>query len=354
MKHLELVQFLAWCYVSLLRLYPRHHWEEYGQERAWVFDRMSEEAARRGPWALIELALRELSDLPRSILHEYWRASRGQKMNATIDECRHGQLHFPTHERATWSATLAAVAPFSFLSLWAIVNALPGSMPESGLSLLWGALAAGYVIVLVGFTAGWVKDFPRWSYAYILSVPLLSLLAGAIRMNSTESLVWRSLIFLGVAAAIAVVLTRSLRPLTRLVQGVREDWTRLSFALYSLMPIVVWIAFDEISDRFELPFMVALNLILAGGALAYMRSVGPLRRALVLVDALALSWLATAIGNAVYWHGRWVGRRTKPLHWYEVSRPSLIALFVLVAFLVSPSLLGLLRSMEDNRPSRAA
>ena len=173
-------------------------------------------------------------------------------------------------------------------------------------------------------------------------------------MNSTKSLVWRSLIPLGVAAATAVALTRSLRPLARLVQGVWEDWTRLSFALYSLMPIVVWIAFDEIADRFELPFMVALNLILVGGALAYMRSEAPLRRALVLVDALSLSWLATTIGNAVYWHGKWVGRMTKPLHWYEVSRPSLIALFVLVAFLVSPSLLGLLRSIEDNRPSHAA
>ena len=98
-------------------------------------------------------------------------------------------------------------------------------------------------------------------------------------MNSTKSLVWRSLIPLGVAAATAVALTHSLRPLARLVRGVWEDWTRLSFALYSLMPIVVWIAFDEIADRFELPFMIALNLILVGGALAYMRSEAPLRRA---------------------------------------------------------------------------
>jgi hypothetical protein len=89
--------------------------------------------------------------------------------------------------------------------------------------------------------------------------------------------------------------------------------------------------------------MVALNLVLIGGALGYVRSATPRRRALVLVDALALAWMGTVVGTAVYWHGRTVGRGTRPLHWAIEARPPLIALFVLVALLLAPALLGLVR-----------
>jgi hypothetical protein len=211
---------------------------------------------------------------------------------------------------------------------------------------VWIALAvrgAGYLGLLGGLVIGWVRGFPRWSYAYLLSVPLIGLLSGAISLGPGVRLGWRALIPLGVAAATALLLTRSLRPLRRLVKGVWADWTQLSFALYSLMPTLVWIAFDEVADRFELPFMVALNLVLIGGALAYVRSATPRRRVMVLVDALALAWMATAVGTAVYWHRRMVGQGTRPLDWAIGVRPALIALFVLIALLLAPALLGVVR-----------
>jgi hypothetical protein len=96
--------------------------------------------------------------------------------------------------------------------------------------------------------------------------------------------------------------------------------------------------------------MIAPNLILTGGALAYVRSATARRRALVLADALAVAWMGTTIGNAVYWHGRQMPWMARPSTW-EATRPTLVALFVLVAFLLAPSLLVLLhRFVRGNRP----
>jgi apolipoprotein N-acyltransferase len=109
--------------------------------------------------------------------------------------------------------------------------------------------------------------------------------------------------------------------------------------------------FDEVDDRFELPFMIGLNLVLVGGALAYMRSATPRRRALVLLDALALAWMGSAVGTTVYWHGRRTGQMAMSLDWCTGARPAFIALFVLLAFLLAPALLGLVRrSGGGSRP----
>ena len=337
------VRVLGWGYGRLLRLYPRAHWAAFGRERVWVFEQAAEEAARRGARALVRFCLREGVDLPASIVEAHWTANRRRGAMENVDRRRTAAEG--SGERGAWAASLAALAPLVYMALWSVWCALPGVAPASG-SGVWIALAvrgAGYLGLLGGLVVGWVRGFPRWSYAYLLSVPLIGLLSGAIRLSPDELLGWRALIPLGVAAASALLLTRSLRPLRRLVQGVRADWTQLSFALYSLMPILVRIAFDEVADRFELPFMVATNLVLIGGALAYVRSATPRRRALVLVDGLALAWMATAVGTAVYWHGRMVGRGTRPLHWAIGARPPLIALFVLVALLLAPALLGVVR-----------
>jgi hypothetical protein len=270
-------------------------------------------------------------------------------MNATNDT-RQAPSPSPAYERATWLASLAAVAPFLFLGLSATLAALP--MPASDTDLLrWVLLVARWLFTLAGLTVGWVKGFPRWSYAFLLSVPLDSWLSGAIRISQTERVGIRSWIPLGIAVLVVVALTRSLHPLRRLVHGVWEDWTQLSFALYSLMPVVVEVMFDEVDDRFELPFMIGLNLVLVGGALAYMRSATPRRRALVLLDALALAWMGSAVGTTVYWHRRRTGQMAMSLDWCTGARPAFIALFVLLAFLLAPALLGLVRrSGGGSRP----
>jgi hypothetical protein len=129
-----------------------------------------------------------------------------------------------------------------------------------------------------------------------------------------------------------------------LVTNVWRDWTRLSFALYSLVPMLLWMAFDEVADRYELPFMIAMTLILAGGALAYMRSRGTWQRATALLAGTILARVLATAGTMVYWSKHpqpWM--TGPPVRWYGIVRASSTGGVLLLAFLFAPALLGLLR-----------
>ena len=89
---------------------------------------------------------------------------------------------------------------------------------------------------------------------------------------SNELLGWRAWIPEMIWLAIGLVLTRSLKPAGQLFRVIGQDWTRLSFLLYGLLPVVMVITFDEV--RAEEWILVLLGLILAGGALGYLRASG--------------------------------------------------------------------------------
>jgi hypothetical protein len=97
--------------------------------------------ARRGPRALLALGLRELGDLPGSILRAHWNAQRRHQTSAAIDG-HHGVEGEPLrpHRPATWAETLAGIAPFGFFGLWVVMNALPGPRPDGWLRLVWAGL----------------------------------------------------------------------------------------------------------------------------------------------------------------------------------------------------------------------
>jgi hypothetical protein len=123
-----------------------------------------------------------------------------------------------------------------------------------------------------------------------------------------------------------------------------RDWTRLSFALYSLVPMLLWMAFDEVADRYELPFMIALTLILAGGALAYLRSARAWQRATALLVGTVLARVVATAGMMVYWNTHPEAWMTGSLVWrYDVVRASTTGGVLLLVLLLTPALLGLLR-----------
>jgi hypothetical protein len=162
-----------------------------------------------------------------------------------------------------------------------------------------------------------------------------------------------SLIPLAVMAIVVLVVTRSRPPLARLFTNVWRDWTRLSFALYGLVPILVWFAFDEVEDRFVIWFMVALTLILAGGALAYLRSARAWQRATALLVGTVLARVLATAGTRIYWNTHpqpWM--TGPPVRWYGIVRASTTGVTLLLALLFAPALLGLLRRWVS--PPRAA
>jgi hypothetical protein len=254
------------------------------------------------------------------------------------------------HGRGSWGEALAGMVPFLVIGLGSTMYALSGFLPYVWLGYVtFWSLIGGYLALLIGFGVGWVKGFPRWSYPYvgyvlvftlyfmIVATPGLRIFNYTFGRNDLWG--WRAWIPFLVIAVIALLLTRSMRPLLQLVTRVWQDWTRLSFGLYGIMPLVVFISFDEVNKGYQLPFMLVLTLVLAGGALAYMRSARTWQRALALLIGLTLSWAVTTVGTAIYWDRRLEPWR-EPDRWYEILGRSAIAGTVLVALMFTPALLG--------------
>jgi hypothetical protein len=141
------------------------------------------------------------------------------------------------------------------------------------------------------------------------------------------------------------LITRSLRPLRQLILGVWHDWTRASFAFYGLLPIACFIAFDEV--RGDEPFVAALGVILALGAVAYLRSTAAWQRVASLVAAFAVIWVAATVYLAIYWHGRKEFWMMRPGEWMQTARSMGIMGAMVLTLLVMPVVIEALRRMVN-------
>jgi len=359
------IRALAWPDGRLLRLYPRAYRQEHDKEMRSVFELTADEADRRGLFSLLNLGLRALCSLPGAVIYEHWRDARRNAEEATMTEwpdnghVRDNLKDAPDAAPGSWMdrpslwvETLAGLIPFLYIGLWSIVLALLAFPPPPWQLIAYvGPLVAGYVVLLTGLGAGWARGFPRWSYAYVLCVPLFSLYVSLAARSAILPYPYllclphfTSLVPLAVMAIVVLVVTRSRPPLTRLFTNMWRDWTRLSFALYGLVPILVWFAFDEVEDRFVIRFMIALTLILAGGALAYLRSARAWQRATALLVGTALARVVATASTRIYWNTHpqpWM--TGPPVRWYDIVRASATSVALLLAFLFAPALLGLLR-----------
>ena len=331
-----ILQSAVHLYSLALRLYPRSYWSQYAGEMRAVFSLVVEAASRDGVLAVTRCCMREVRDLPAALYQAHQRARR------TGDMSRENKST-PFLGAGSWTHALGATVPFVLVGLFAIWSARPMVWNGGWLrSLLIVLLVAGSLGALAGLVVGWAKGFPRWSYGYVLCLPFWSWYMGCWRISRQELLGWRSMIPLGVAVVVALAITRSLRPLLRLVAGVLEDWTRLSFVLYSLATWLLWVSFDEVANDHELPYAIAVNAILIAGALVYVRVAGRWRRALSLVAGFGTAWLVMTVGTASYWHGRQGISSGVRLNGFVEAAKTVAVLPIAVALLLSPALLALL------------
>lgn len=253
------------------------------------------------------------------------------------------------HSRSSWGETLAGMVPF-------LVFGPVMALSEYLVRPVWSpygttvyCFVVCYFVLLIGLGVGWVKGFPRWSYPYGglvlvstwwwmgLSSPRVGIFNGAGA--------WIPLL---VMAAVALLLTRSWRPLRQLVTGAWYDWTRLSFGLYGFLPFVVWISFDEVHAPYSTVYMPVSMVLLAVGVLAFMRSAGTAQRTLALLIGMTLSWAVATAGIATYWDGLFLPWMKEPAHWYVEARAMFIGWVILAALMFAPAALGLLRQRGES------
>jgi hypothetical protein len=217
-----------------------------------------------------------------------------------------------------------------------------------------------YFIGLIGLGVGWVKGFPRWSYpfagfillftSYWMGAATPGLVIFGHTFTSRELWEWRAWIPFAVMATIALLLTRSLHPWLQLVTGIWRDWTQLSFGLYGVMPLLVFLRFDEVIKPYPAPFLAVTTIVLASGALAYMRSAKTWQRALALLLSMTVAGAVATVASSIYWHWRDEYEMPWPSHGFETVRQMFAPLGFLMVVMFAPALLGLLRRAVKSAP----
>lgn len=250
------------------------------------------------------------------------------------------------HEYPTsWAGTLAGIALFLILGLGLILGEIPHdwALPAWFSSLRYAFYLSWLVFPVIVLGVGWVKGFPSWVYPYLGFVPLVSLYMMNVAtpglrifgytFGPNDLWGWRAWIPTLAMAGVVLLLTRSLRPLARLFANIQADWTRLTFAMFGFMPLLIGIGFDEVDRLYSLYFMLVLTLLMCATALAYLRGAHPWQRVLALVIGIVLTVSIVTMAPTLYWleHG-----------WVNV-RGAIIAGLIVVAVMFSPGLPRLLR-----------
>ncbi len=261
--------------------------------------------------------------------------------------------------RISWWGVFAGTGFFILAGFELILSEIPHesiwSDPEWLFAMrglfMWG------MILLPSFVygIGWLRGFPAWSYPYTALAFFFSLY---LTRSSTPGLSffgyptferqvwgWRAWVpFLG-ATLIALLLTRSLRPLSKFFINGWNDWTLFSFCLFGSMPLLIAISFDEIDRLYSLYFMVVLTVLMSLTALFYLLSRTITQRVLSLALGILIILSLTVIGVAAYWSEDTFSGVYVPAY-----------IFIYVLFFSLRALIGLIRRRYNKNypaPERA-
>jgi hypothetical protein len=297
------VKFVIRLYAILLRLYPRQFRDEFGDEMQSIFTEALTEAAQRGHLVLIQTCVRELLNLPGAILREYLQARR---------------ISMENQSRVSWLELSVAAIPFLLYLVLPVVEEL--RLGWGGVPFLF--LLGGLVIVMI---VGLFKGVPRWSLPAIgLMLAILNYLAlgvfgMAVVMVILEPLfgisgfllplfaptlvpIFRTIfgsgfLYLGIIplSLIIILVSAYIKPLLPFFQRIREDWTLFPFTLYGIMPLAIFISFDEYQG--SAPYEIGMGLCLLAGVWLYLRISQSWGRILVLGIGITLAMAVEAIGK---------------------------------------------------------
>lgn len=248
---------------------------------------------------------------------------------------------------ASWGETLLGLGPFLVLpAFFSLRNIM--TIPTVATAVTLFVFAMLWVVLL----ASWVKGFPRWCFPYWGFASLITLyfqgFRGTVFGNSFSGnwLVWIPL--LGVAA-IGTLWSRDMQSIYRLFRSFWVDWTRLSFAFYGLLPLMIYAIYDEVHDSVAEPALTGLMLLLAVGALFYMRTVKIWPRFAWLVTGFLLAWALASIHLGLYWSGRQELGMRAPATWAGTLSWTTPMGAVLLVVLISPVLLEGLRLLVEAK-----
>lgn len=290
-------------YSLLLLLYPRSYRAEYGSELQAVFGLSFDNALMLGRLQSMHLVLRELISLPWAIIQEHLRERRKAKMTEKLAS----RFDFEPGSR---NETFAALMPF----LFSMAMVLFGYLARYWTAPIWVSIA--FVILFWSaalglFLLGSAKGLPRWFLPYLgVLLAIVSFLLFNILVNFRLDVWWHrssgwgdafnfgNFLWIGLILLVFLLLavSRAVPRFRPFYQRLRNDWTLLSFLLYGMVPLMLWLIFDEYVN--EEPFLALSLFMLALGGWFYLRKDEPLKRFVSLHIGLALSIFTAAAGKA--------------------------------------------------------
>jgi hypothetical protein len=347
-----LERLLTHLYSHLLKLFPDRFLVEFGCEMDDVFaqalsgldDSDTPYAIRKVKMA--RLLFREVWYFPLAYLDaRRYQVSLGSgEIPTGRASYREGKMiETWVGRRASWGEALIGALPFLLIGLAYLLDGFAnlGEYDRLAFKLLDGSLnrpaiiltpeEGVYFVSVLGLLFGALKGFPRWSYAY-LGMSLF--FSWSYNNQNYYGVFYKWWVWLPSFAAIVLglLLTRSLKPLARLLQGAWNDWTRLSFALYAFAsPLVTAVFFDMDWGVFQLYGLLFDTVLLAAGAVAFMRSRTIWGRVLSL-EAAVLILVVKGMRYPSFVED------LRALHWQAF-------LFIIIYFgyLLLPAVIGILR-----------
>jgi len=244
----------------------------------------------------------------------------------------------------SWPATLLGALYFLLVGLQLILSDIPlDSAVPAGLRTFDWLLLFGLVIPAIGFAAGWALGFPRWCYPYIGGLLVYSLYM--MNMHTpfwyhlgyeNQDWGWRAWFPFLLAAATGATISwlscsRSSPPLPPGGEGsgvradsplppagegqaavsaagvrafstnIYHDPTLATYAMFAWMPLIIFVAFDEISYLYSLVYILLLTALMVATAVLYHRASRGDTRAVLLAAGLLLTLVVSELGMIAYW-----------------------------------------------------
>ena len=163
-----------------------------------------------------------------------------------------------------------------------------------------------YTLPVIGVVLASKRGFPRWSSSYLALLVLDLLLLPVIfsaQFGTASGGIWSFgfvLIVVLLCGGFLVVKNLSSQQV-QTEKPTENDWTQILFGLQTLTPIYLLVVFDEIEVAFKSPYLIMGGLVLAAGAVVYLRSRWRwLGLAALLGSVLLVSVLAKNVAR-MYW-----------------------------------------------------
>jgi hypothetical protein len=325
-----LVRFFEWFYAQSLRIYPSNFRGKFGDEMQTVFSTALEKAQKGNALKLLAFFGREIRGWPGAVFREHLRARKDIYIN---------QNHLdwsPLNTREFLAGLALFILPI-FPSIVRLIFGYNKVTLSIASAFIYAILITGLVIIVLGIKNG----FPRWTIPYlgvgVISLvmlqavfPIWGLFADNVRTMinySTRTLAARiqysvlldSFFWLvPFVALILLILTLRAWPRTRvLAQCIRQDWTLMSFMVYSALVFDLELIFEEYA--YDEAWKIASRVCLVVGAWIYFRTADQRKRIWTLIVGATLFFGVAAVGQWVvlplqswgdfYGYDHWTYRR---------------------------------------------